>query len=70
MRLRPNEFCPFHRSLSCSGRELVFKPKPIRLGVERFERVWGPQITGRAKTDEPQGSTTRRDMCDLPRRVY
>jgi hypothetical protein len=51
-------------------RELVSKPKPIRLGVQRFERVSGTQITGRAKTDEPQGSTTRRDMCDLPRRVY
>lgn len=26
MKLRPNEFCPIHRSLSCCGREALPKP--------------------------------------------
>src|SRR5579863_9578165 len=37
MRLRASEFCPIHRSTSCCGRELIPKPKLIRLGVQRVE---------------------------------
>jgi len=37
MRLRPNEFCPIHRSISCCGRGLIPKPRLIRLGVQRIE---------------------------------
>ena len=43
MRLRPNEFCPIHKSLSCCGRELVAKPKLIRLGVQRVEDPHHPR---------------------------
>lgn len=43
MRLRPNEFCPVHRSLSYCGRELVAKPKLIRLGVQRVEDLHHPR---------------------------
>ena len=31
MRLRPNEFCPIHKSLSCCGRETLPKPRLVRL---------------------------------------
>src|SRR5437870_13861208 len=31
MRLRANEFCPIHRSVSCCGREFMPKPRLIRL---------------------------------------
>src|SRR5437870_10704043 len=37
MRLRANEFCPIHRSISCCGREFMSKPRVIRLGVQRIE---------------------------------
>ncbi len=37
MRLRRNEFCPIHKSVSCCGRELIPKPRLIRLGVQRVE---------------------------------
>src|SRR4029077_1586130 len=37
MRLRSNELCPVHRSTSCCGRELLPKPKLIRIGVQRVE---------------------------------
>jgi len=37
MRLRTNELCPIHRSLSCCGREFLPKPKLVRLGVQRVE---------------------------------
>lgn len=30
MRLRRNEFCPIHQSVSCCGRERVSKPRLIR----------------------------------------
>jgi len=37
MRLRQNEMCPIHKSVSCCGREIIAKPKLIRLGVQRVE---------------------------------
>jgi hypothetical protein len=43
MRLRTNEVCPIHRSVSCCGRELVPKPKVIRLGVQRIEDPHHPR---------------------------
>jgi len=43
MRLRTNEFCPIHRSLSCCGREFLPKPKVIRLGVQRIEDPHHPR---------------------------
>jgi hypothetical protein len=44
MRLRSNEYCPVHRSLSCCGREAVpHKPRLIRLGVQRIEDPHHPR---------------------------
>ena len=37
MRLRTNEVCPIHQSLSCCGRELLPKPQLVRLGIQRVE---------------------------------
>lgn len=37
MKLRRNESCPRHRSLSCCGREQIQKERRIRLGVQRIE---------------------------------
>jgi len=37
MRLRANQVCPIHRSVSCCGRELVAKTKLVRLGVQRID---------------------------------
>jgi hypothetical protein len=43
MRLRRNQFCPIHKSLSCCGRELMPKPRLIRLGVQRIEDPHRPR---------------------------
>ena len=43
MRLRTNELCPIHQSLSCCGRELLPKPKLVRLGVQRVEDPHHPR---------------------------
>jgi len=43
MRLRVNEFCPIHRSISCCGREFMPKPRVIRLGVQRIEDPHHPR---------------------------
>lgn len=44
MRLRANEFCPIHRSISCCGRELTpRKPRLIWLGVQRIEDPHHPR---------------------------
>lgn len=43
MRLRPNEFCPIHRSISCCGRALIPKPRLIRLGIQRIEDAHHPR---------------------------
>ena len=43
MRLRPNQLCPIHRSLSCCGRELLPKPKLVKLGIQRIEDPHHPR---------------------------
>ena len=44
MRLRRNQYCPVHKSLSCCGRELIpNKPRLIRLGVQRVEDPHHPR---------------------------
>ena len=43
MRLRRNEFCPIHKSLSCCGRETFPKPRLVRLGVQRVEDPHHPR---------------------------
>jgi hypothetical protein len=43
MKLRCNELCPIHRSISCCGRGEVPKPKLIGLGVQRIEDPHHPR---------------------------
>ena len=43
MRLRRNEFCPVHKSISCCGRELIPKTRTMRLGVQRVEDPHHPR---------------------------
>jgi hypothetical protein len=43
MRLRRNEFCPLHKSVSCCGRDVIHKPRLIRLGVQRIEDPHHPR---------------------------
>jgi len=77
MRLRSNEFCPIHKSLSCCGRETLPNPRLVRLGVQRVEDPHHPrghrELRSPAempKIDEPEGPRTRRHLRDLPRRVH
>jgi hypothetical protein len=44
MKLRRNQYCPIHRSLSCCGREPVQKGTRVRrLGVQRIEDSHHPR---------------------------
>ena len=43
MRLRANEVCPIHKSVSCCGREFVPKVTAIRTGVRRIEDAYHPR---------------------------
>jgi hypothetical protein len=44
MKLRRNEYCPIHRSLSGCGREPVQKiPKQKQLGVQRIDDPHHPR---------------------------
>lgn len=43
MRLRPNEVCPIHRSISCCGRELIPKVTLVRIGIQRIEDPHHPR---------------------------
>ncbi|MGC1362686.1 MAG: HNH endonuclease signature motif containing protein [Silvibacterium sp.] len=44
MKLRRNEYCPIHRSLSCCGREVVSKKRGTRqFGVQRIEDPHHPR---------------------------
>jgi hypothetical protein len=73
MRLRPNEVCPIHRSVSCCGRDRIAKPRLIRPGVQRVEDPHHPrgyrsiEVTGRnAEATEPKNPRTRWHLHDLP----
>lgn len=44
MKLRRNEFCPIHRSLSCCGREPVQKTRRVKqFGVQRVDDPHHPR---------------------------
>ena len=43
MKLRRNESCPIHRSLSCCGREQAHRERRLRLGVQRIEDPHHPR---------------------------
>lgn len=44
MKLRRNQYCPIHRSLSCCGREVVLQKRRIeQLGVQRIEDPHHPR---------------------------
>ena len=43
MKLRTNELCPIHKSVSCCGREVPPRPKLVRLRVQRVEDTHHPR---------------------------
>jgi len=43
MRLRSNELCPIHKSVSCCGQEFIPKPKRTSLGIQRVEDPHHPR---------------------------
>jgi hypothetical protein len=44
MKLRRNQYCPIHRSLSCCGREAVLQKRSFRqMGVQRIEDSHHPR---------------------------
>ncbi len=77
MRLRANEVCPIHKSVSCCGRELVPKPKLIRLGVQRIEDPHHPrgyrELRSRGemrKTAQSEDHRAKRNLPNLRREVH
>jgi hypothetical protein len=59
MRLRSSELCPIHKSISCCGRELVPKPRLIRLGVQRVEDPHHPRGYRELRKRTPEAVWTR-----------
>jgi len=44
MKLRRNQYCPIHRSLSCCGREPIARVRKVnRLGAQRIEDSHHPR---------------------------
>jgi hypothetical protein len=43
MKLRRNELCPIHHSLSCCGREQTRKERRLRFGVQRIQDPHHPR---------------------------
>lgn len=44
MKLRRNEYCPIHRSLSCCGREATHRVRILKPGVRRVEDPHHPRV--------------------------
>jgi hypothetical protein len=59
MRLRANEICPIHRSVSCCRREIGTKPRLIRPGVQRVEDPHHPRLAA-----QPRWTVRRLLECD------
>jgi len=76
MRLRRNEFCPIHKSISCCGRENVPRPRLIRLGVQRVEDPHHPHGYRELRSPAEMRKLLNRKIveqngiCPLPRRVH
>jgi hypothetical protein len=77
MRLRPNEFCPIHKSLSCCGRETLPKPRLVRFGVQRVEDPHHPRVYRELRSAAEMRKLLNRkvrqqagNMRDLPRKVH
>jgi hypothetical protein len=44
MKLRRNQYCPIHRSLSCCGRETIPRVRRVnQIGVQRIEDAHHPR---------------------------
>ena len=64
MRLRANEVCPIHRSLSCCGRERIAKPRLIRLGVQRVEDPHHPRGYRELRSPAEMRNLLNRKICE------
>lgn len=77
MRLRPNEVCPIHRSISCCGRELIPKVTLVRIGIQRIEDPHHPrgyrELRSPAemkKVIEAQERRTERNLCHVQGTIH
>ena len=77
MRLRRNELCPIHKSLSCCGRETFPKPRLVRLGVQRVDDPHHPRGYRELRSPAEMRKllnrkivATGRNMRHLPRRLH
>src|SRR5260370_41782601 len=68
MKLRHNEYCPIHRSLSCCGRELTHRVRSLQPSVRRVEDPHHPRgirgtsiARGNAQTPKAEGQGTERN---------
>src|SRR5260370_24882808 len=67
MKLRHNEYCPIHRSLSCCGRELTHRACSLQPSVRRVEDPHHPRwipgtsiARGNAQTPKAEAQGTER----------
>jgi hypothetical protein len=76
MKLRHNEYCPIHRSLSCCGRELTHRARSspcVRRVEDPHHPRWIPGTSiarGNAQTPKAEGQGTERNMRNLSSRVH
>jgi hypothetical protein len=77
MRLRSNELCPIHKSLSCLWAGAHSKAQVDKAGGSKGgrpaspARISGTAIIGRAaETSETKDCPPGRDMRHLPRRLH
>jgi H2-forming N5,N10-methylenetetrahydromethanopterin dehydrogenase-like enzyme len=64
MRLRRNQLCPLHRSLSCRGGEVVPKEKRQRqMGVRRIEDPLHPRGIPGTPLQRRNAEASRSEDC-------
>ena len=70
MRLRRNQVCPVHRSLSCCGREAIQKERrPRRLGVRRIDDPQHPCGYREMRLQRRNAEAAQSQDCDPGRHL-
>lgn len=68
MRLRRNQSCPIHRSLSCCGRESVPRKRTVRPGVQRIEDPLHPRKYRELRSPAEMRKLLNRKIVEQDRR--
>jgi hypothetical protein len=67
MRLRRNEYCPIHKSVSCCGREQAPYARRLQPGIRRIEDPHHPRGYRELRSPAEMRKLLNRNLSDHPK---